>query len=86
VLIEKYLLEKGFVHPCQLHFTMDDNPNPKPVQTISVTFEGDDKIIVCVDPLSGDVIPDLPGLTNHEAMERKEKISVSKMASPFSKF
>jgi len=55
---------------------MDDNPDPKPVETISVTFEGVGTIRVCVDPVSVDAFPGLPGVTNQEAMERKENISV----------
>lgn len=74
--MREYILEKGFVHPHQLHFTMDDNPDPKPVETISVTFEGVGTIRVCVDPVSVDAFPGLPGVTNQEAMERKENISV----------
>jgi len=56
---DRYLVENGFENPHKLHYTAENNPDPKPVHAINVTFEGVSHS--SVDPVSGDIVPALSG-------------------------
>ena len=72
---DPYLVKNGFENPHKLHFTETNNPDPKPIQAISVTFEGVGRSNIYTDPATGGVIPAKRGLTDPEADERKVKIA-----------
>lgn len=72
-----YLVKNGFENLHKLHFTETNNPDPKPIQAISVTFEGVGRSSIYTDPATEDVIPAKRGLTDPEADERKVKIALA---------
>jgi len=74
---DKYLIDNGFENPHKLHFTDTNNPDPKPVQAITVTFEGVGETNSYIDPLTDKMTPKVPGLTEYEASDRAAKIAES---------
>ena len=65
------------MNPHKLHFTDASNPDPKPVQAISVTFEGVGETNTYIDPVTGNAIPAVPRLTEQESIDREAKIAAS---------
>lgn len=75
---DPYLTDNGIVNPHKLHFTDTSNPDPKPVQAISVTFEGVGETNTYIDPVTGNAIPAVPRLTEQESIDREAaKIAAS---------
>ena len=72
---DKYLIDNSFENSHKLHFTDTNNPDPKPVQAITVTFEGVGETNMYVDPLTGNMTPKVPGLTKEAALDRAAKIA-----------
>jgi hypothetical protein len=67
---------EGKANPHKLFFTNTDNPDPKPVQKITVTFEGIGVANKYVDPVTDQLMPAV-GLTEQEAADREAKISAA---------
>jgi hypothetical protein len=65
----------GETNPHQLLFTDSNNPVPKPVQKITVTFEGIGVASKYVDPATGLVTE--AGLTDQEEDDRGAKIAAA---------
>jgi hypothetical protein len=63
------------VNPHQLIFTATNNPDPKPVQKITVTFEGIGVANSYVDPVTGEATA--IGLTDQERADRNAKIAAA---------
>jgi hypothetical protein len=74
---DPYLTDNGIVNPHKLDFTDTSNPDPKPVQAISVTFEAVGETITYIDPVTGNEIPAVPGLTEQEYIDREAKIAAA---------
>jgi hypothetical protein len=68
---------KGVANPHKLLSTDTENPVPKPVQKITVTFEGLGEVSKYVDPVTGQLMPAMGGLTDQEAVDREAKIAAA---------
>ena len=65
------------MNPHKLHFTDTSNPDQKPVQAICVTFEAVDETNKYIDPVTGNEIPAVPGLTEQESIDHEAKIAAA---------
>ena len=74
---DPYLADNGIVNPHKLHFTDTSNPDPKPVQAISVTFEVVGETNTYIDPVTGSKVPSVPGLREQESIDREAKIAAA---------
>jgi hypothetical protein len=72
---DPYLTSSGFVNPHQLIFTATNNPDPKPVQKITVNFESIGVSNRYVDPVTGEETA--MGLTDQERADRDAKIEAA---------
>jgi len=77
---DQYLIDNGFKNPHKLHFTEKNNPDPKPLQAIRVTFEDIGETSTFVDPVTGDKTPEARGLNKYETLDREKKIAKSSLS------